>query len=66
MSSSDTSFWGITGNLNVARIFHAATILQDGRVLIIGGFGGGDSNSAELYDPATGIWTNIASSNMVH
>ena len=66
MPPSDRSVWSITGNLNVARIFHAATLLRDGKVLIIGGFGGGPSNSAELYDPVTGIWINAASSNLIH
>ena len=40
-----------TGSLNQARVFHAATLLADGRVLITGGSG---NNSAELYDPGTG------------
>src|SRR3989442_898547 len=60
---SDTFVWSITGHLNVARQFHAATLLRDGKVLINGGFGAGDSSIAELYDPATGIWTNTGSSN---
>lgn len=63
---SDTSVWSITGNLNVARLFHTATLLPNGKVLINGGFGGGPSSSAELYDRATGIWTNAASSNLIH
>src|SRR5215831_16111387 len=64
--------WSITGDLNVARAYHAATLLPDGKVLIIGGWGAGGydaappSNSAELYDPATGTWTPTGNSNLIH
>jgi hypothetical protein len=51
-----------TGNLRTARAFHTGTLLKDGRVLITGGYDGGDGfnkvsgifSSAELYDPSTG------------
>ena len=52
--------WIPTGNLNVARVYHTATLLPNGKVLVVGGYnyeGGGDLNSAELYDPATGTWS---------
>jgi Galactose oxidase, central domain len=39
-----------TGNMTTARTSHAATLLEDGRVLITGG------SSAELYDPSTGMF----------
>jgi len=42
-----------TGNMTVARDGHTATRLVDGRVLIAGG----GSASAELYDPASQIFT---------
>jgi hypothetical protein len=52
-----------TGSLAAARNFHTATLLQDGRVLIVGGSGafGGFLSSAELYDPATGLFTPTGS-----
>ncbi len=50
-----------TGALNVARMRHAATLLEDGRVLITGGCEadvwddpGTPLDSAEIYDPVTG------------
>src|SRR5689334_1794516 len=51
--------WVPTGNLGTARAYHTATLLPNGKVLVAGGI---DSSftvlrSAELYDPATGIWT---------
>lgn len=49
--------WIPTGNLNVSRSAHTATLLPDGRVLVAGGRGASAAlDSAELYDPATGSW----------
>jgi hypothetical protein len=45
--------WTATATMKVARAAHTATLLPDGRVLVVGGDGGG--TSAELYDPGTGI-----------
>jgi uncharacterized repeat protein (TIGR01451 family) len=47
-------------NLNVARSWHTATLLPDGRVLIAGGstgWGGNPLASAEIYDPTTKTFT---------
>ena len=49
--------WVFTGTLNVARSWHTATLLRDGRVLVAGGRDDTLLASAELYDPATGQWT---------
>jgi len=48
--------------LNTGRYNHQAILLYTGQVLIVGGVGSGNPNnvlvkSAELYDPATGIFT---------
>jgi Kelch motif protein/galactose oxidase-like protein len=40
--------------MNIARNYHIATLLPNGKVLVAGGFPG---TSAELYDPATDTWT---------
>jgi photosystem II stability/assembly factor-like uncharacterized protein len=60
-----TGTWNITGNLNTTRQLHTATLLPNGKVLVAAGFinfeTGPITNSAELYDPATGLWSNTGS-----
>ena len=52
--------------LNMARTFHTATLLPNGKVLVAGGNDGSNSlTSAELYDPASGFWTVTGSLNTV-
>jgi hypothetical protein len=49
-----------TGSMAVARFRHTATLLNDGKVLIVGGVPLDSSiptSTAEIYDPATGIFT---------
>lgn len=46
--------WSATGAMQAARGRHAAVLLGDGRVLVVGGQV--SSEPAELYDPATGAW----------
>ena len=45
--------------LNVARVFHSATLLRSGQVLVVGGQAVTKAalTSAELYNPATGRFT---------
>jgi len=43
--------------LTMPRELHTATLLQDGRVLVIGGGIIFADTAAELYDPATATWT---------
>jgi hypothetical protein len=52
-----TGTWRATGSLSAARVWHTATLLPSGKVLVTGGdSGGGALATAELYDPATGTW----------
>lgn len=56
-----TGAWSATGSLKTARSNQSATTLQDGRVLVAGGFSpDGELDSAEIYDPATGTWSATA------
>ena len=55
-----TGIWTLTGKLKVGRNSHTATQLQNGKVLVAGGW---NSNSSELYDPATGQWTESGTLN---
>jgi Kelch motif len=53
-----------TGSMAVGRYLHTATLLQNGKVLIVGGALTSASDpdaTAELYDPATGIFTTTGS-----
>jgi hypothetical protein len=51
------------GSMKAGRFMHTATLLQDGRVLIVGGLDqtGNRVSSAEIYDPATGKFTPTGS-----
>jgi uncharacterized protein YjdB len=57
-------FTPTTGNMVVARTLPVAALLPDGTVLIAGGGsgtgGGGDIESAEIYNPSTGMFTATA------
>jgi WD40 repeat protein len=54
-----TGTFSPTGSMTDFRDGHTATLLQDGRVLVVGGGGEGYASrtSAELYDPGTGTFT---------
>ena len=61
----------LTGNMQVERSWHRATLLRDGRVLVTGGFDsyGNALSSAEIYDPSTGHFVdagNMTSRRATH
>ena len=43
--------------MTVARDSHLAVLLPDGKVLIVPGTDGDDSETAEIYDPFTGTFS---------
>jgi arylsulfatase A-like enzyme len=60
--------WSATGSLGTARLQHTATLLANGKVLVVGGVircnpGCSTTGSAELYDPATGTWSYTGNLN---
>jgi hypothetical protein len=57
--------WQAMPDLDVARYNHTATLLNDGRVLILGGYGQGNErlDSAEIFDPATGAWRTLTATS---
>jgi len=57
-----TNSWKRVAGMTTARTGHSATLLPDGKVLVVGGLtSDGETSSAlssaELYDPATGQWS---------
>ena len=57
-----TETWSRTGDLSDSRSYHTATLLNNGRVLVIAGSSSGppDLPAAEVYDPETGQWSAAA------
>ncbi len=69
-----TGTWSATGSMTTPRALHVAQLLANGTVLVAGGrtCDGAPpvacnfsmtTNTAEIYDPATGSWTPTASMN---
>ena len=52
--------WSATRGMSVARWSHTATLLNSGKVLVVGGAPAGP----ELYDPSTGTWTNTGTMSL--
>jgi WD40 repeat protein len=60
--SGPNGTWTAAGSLNTARYIHTATLLTNGKVLVVGGIDStvNPTASAELFDPASGAngtWT---------
>jgi hypothetical protein len=54
-----TGTFSPTGSMTAGRVSHTATVMSDGRVLIVGGDGetGAALSSFEIYDPSTGTFS---------
>jgi N-acetylneuraminic acid mutarotase len=63
-----TNSWAPAGHMAAPRIDHTSSLLQDGRVLVVGGWNKQNASTgqpeplatAEVYDPETNSWTSIA------
>jgi N-acetylneuraminic acid mutarotase len=58
-----TGNWSSAAAMATPRVFHTATLLGDGRVLVFGGLLPEDANTAEIYDPATNRWMSTTPGN---
>lgn len=56
-----TNKWTRVADMTQARIGHTATVMANGRVLVIGGLGHklNPLRSAEIFDPQRGTWARI-------
>jgi len=55
-----TDTWSSAGAMSTVHCGHTATLLQNGKVLIVGG------TDAELYDPTTNTWSSAGDMNAAH
>jgi N-acetylneuraminic acid mutarotase len=54
--------WSTTASMSTARLFHTATLLRNGNILVAGGVNNGVYfSSAEVYNPKTGTWSTTGS-----
>ncbi len=61
--------WSGTGAMDDVHYAHIATLLRDGRVLVTGGDGDAPTDSAELFEPASGTWSaavNMSNGRSMH
>ena len=54
-----SQYWQFVGHMTMPRVGHTATRLNDGRVLVVGGYNkdNGVLASAEIFDPTTQTWS---------
>lgn len=67
LDAGDAAVWRPTGSMRHARKHLNTVVLPNGKVLAVGGTSGTGFNNenaavlaAELWDPATGLWTELA------
>ena len=55
--------WSALASMAHSRLYYASAVLADGKVFVAGGEysdAGGDTNTAEIYDPVINTWTAIS------
>jgi hypothetical protein len=62
--------WSSASSMSTGRYYHTATLLNDGRVLVVGGYVGSTGfghslQTADIYDPATNTWSATGSMGTV-
>ena len=62
-AASADSIWTAGGSMKTARYAHTATLLLNGKVLVVGGISNQALASTELYDSVTNSWTSVAAIN---
>jgi hypothetical protein len=64
VNDAPTCGWTVAAPMAVARTRHTATLLGNGKVLVVGGENGsGTLNTAEVYEPATNTWSSAGTLN---
>ncbi|HLL52587.1 MAG TPA: kelch repeat-containing protein [Myxococcaceae bacterium] len=59
--------WSPAGATSQARGYNTATVLQSGKVLIVGGLNqGGPQRTVDLYEPSTNSWSPMAAPLLSH
>jgi N-acetylneuraminic acid mutarotase len=66
--NTDTGEWQTRGPMNEPAMEHSLVLLDDGRVMVVGGFNESDkmhgTDRAEIFDPGTTDWTLTGSTNV--
>jgi len=58
----DQQWYNVADSMSAGRRNHTATMLLDGRILVVGGENASDKlNTAEIFDPATNLWSDAPS-----
>ena len=60
-----TAAWSSVASMASPRTAHTSTVLDNGTVLVTGGYTGSDhATTAEIFDPALGSWSTTGSMNV--
>lgn len=62
-AADSSGIWKIVETMSSARFAHGGALLQDGRVIVTGGYNNAILNSSEIYNPSTKTWSTTDSMN---